>query len=223
MPVNAVAGGTYAELKGQRRRLSQAFFRANALLVRSGFLFAGVLSLVAPEFIRVVLGSKWLPMLDAFRLMLIYTLLDPIKSTVTSVIIVSGAPEGVVRARFIQLVILICGLITLGPMFGIVGVAVAVDLMLAVGIVLLLREAHKFVDFSTIRLFAVPALALVVGLLGARLVGSLLSIAQSDLVSSAVEVCAFSTLYVGMLLSLERNSVKMLLSVLGQLRRIDLD
>lgn len=35
-PVNMVAGGTYAELKGERLRLSQAFFRTNALLVRSG-------------------------------------------------------------------------------------------------------------------------------------------------------------------------------------------
>ena len=58
-PVNQVAGGTYAELKGERKRLSQAFFRTNALLVRSGFFLAGLLALIAPELIAILLGDKW--------------------------------------------------------------------------------------------------------------------------------------------------------------------
>jgi O-antigen/teichoic acid export membrane protein len=219
MPVSTVASGTYAELKGQRRRLSQAFFRANALLVRTGFFLAGILALVAPEFIRLLLGEKWLPMLDAFRLMLVYTLLDPIKITVASVITVSGAPEKVVRARFIQLLILIAGLVVLGPRFGIVGVAMAVDLMLVVGILLLLREARRFVDFSTFRLFAVPALALSVGLLASQLALNLSCVLQSDWTSVAVKVAVFSMLYAGILLALERKNVGMLLSMLRQMGR----
>jgi O-antigen/teichoic acid export membrane protein len=219
MPVNAVAGGTYSELKGQRLRLSQAFFRVNALLVRTGFFLAGVLALIAPEFIRLFLGEKWLPMLDAFRLMLIYTLLDPIKITVASVITASGAPERVVRARFIQLLILIAGLVTLGPRFGIVGVAIAVDLMLVVGILLLLREARRFVDFSLVRLFTVPALALSVGLLAAQLALNLPGLRQSDWTNMAAKAAVFSVLYPGILLALERESVAMLLSMLQRMRR----
>jgi O-antigen/teichoic acid export membrane protein len=219
MPVNAVAGGTYSELKGQRRRLSQAFFRANALLVRTGFYLAGVLALVAPEFIRLLLGEKWLPMLDAFRLMLVYTLLDPIKITVASVITASGAPEKVVRARFIQLLILIVGLVTLGPRFGIVGVAVAVDLMLVVGILLLLRGAQRFVDFSWSRLFAVPALALSVGLLAAWLAMNLPGVPLSNWRSAAVKVAVFSVLFLGILFALEKQHIKMLLDTLRRMHQ----
>ncbi len=219
-PVNAVAGGTYSELKGQRRRLSQAFFRVNALLVRTGFFLAGVLALIAPEFIRLLLGEKWLPMLDAFRLMLVYTLLDPIKITVASVITASGTPERVVRARFVQLLILIAGLVTLGSRFGIVGVAVAVDLMLVVGILLLLREAREFVDFSWFRLFTVPTLALAVGLLAGRLALNLPYMSQSDWSSIAIKMVVFSVLYAGVLLALERENVKMLLDLLRRMRRI---
>ncbi len=218
MPVNAVASGTYSELKGHRRRLSQAFFRANALLVRTGFLLAGVLALVAPEFIRLLLGEKWLPMLDAFRLMLVYTMLDPIKITVASVITASGAPEKVVLARSIQLVVLIVGLVVLGPSLGIVGVALAVDAMLVVGIVLLLREARRFVDFSWFRLFAVPALALSVGLLAARLALNLPYVLQSDWTSAALKGTVFSVLYAGVHLALERENVKMLLDLLRRMR-----
>jgi O-antigen/teichoic acid export membrane protein len=219
LPVNAVADGTYAELKGQRRRLSQAFFRANALLVRTGFFLAGVLALVAPEFIRLLLGAKWLPMLDAFRLMLVYTLLDPIKITVASVITASGTPERVIRVRFVQLVILFIGLVTLGPAFGITGVAVAVDLMLVVGILLLLMEARRFVDFSWFRLFAVPTLALAVGLLSGRLAIMLPGVLQSDWSSGGVKMAAFLVLYVGILLGLERENVRVLVRILMTLRR----
>jgi O-antigen/teichoic acid export membrane protein len=217
MPINVVAGGTYSELKGQRVRLSQAFFRTNALLVRTGFLLAGILALIAPEFIRLLLGVKWLPMLDAFRLMLIYTLLDPIKLTVANVITASGAPERVVRARLVQLAILVAGLVTLGPRLGIVGVAVSVDLMLVVGILLLLREARRYVDFSWLRLFAIPSLALSVGLLAGRLALNLPGVLESDWASGVVKTAVFSSLYVGILFSLERENVMTLLDMLKRL------
>ena len=219
-PLNTVAGGTYSELKGDRIRLSKAFFRTNAFLVRTGFFLAGVMALVAPEFIRLLLGTKWLPMLDAFRLMLIYTLLDPIKITVASVITASGAPERVVRARFIQLGVLIIGLVILGPTFGITGVAVAVDLMLVTGILLLLWEARRFVDFSWSRLFAVPTLALIVGLLASRLAILLPGVLQSDWSSGGLKVAVFSVLYSGVLLAFERENVKVLLDLLRQIRSV---
>ncbi len=57
-PINSVASGTYAELKENPKQLSQAFFRANALLVRTGFFMAGLLALIAPEFIYLVIGAS---------------------------------------------------------------------------------------------------------------------------------------------------------------------
>jgi O-antigen/teichoic acid export membrane protein len=163
-PVEMVASGTYAELKGDRKRLSKAFFRVNALMVRSGFLLGGWLFVIAPEFIRLLLGDQWLPMLDTFRLMLVFTLLDPLKDTIANAIVALGMPEKVISARFIQLIILGAGLFILGPRFGTVGVAIAVDLMLVVGIALLLHYVRPYVDVSLLRLFAAPAIALAIGM-----------------------------------------------------------
>jgi hypothetical protein len=147
---------------------------------------------------------------------------------VASAITVSGAPEKVLRARFIQLLILIAGLVTLGPRFGIVGVAIAVDLMLVVGILLLLWEARRFVHFSVLRLFAAPTLALMVGLLAlmvgllaGRLALNLPYVLQSDWTSAAVKVAAFSVLYAVILLLLERKNVKMLLGMVRRLWQIE--
>ncbi|GAB4532334.1 MAG: hypothetical protein Fur0018_20910 [Anaerolineales bacterium] len=163
-PVNQVATSTYAALKEQPKRLSQAFFRVNALLIRSGFFIAGLLFLLAPEFIHFVIGDKWLPMMTTFRLMLVYTLLDPIKVTIGNVFIAMGEPEKVVRARAWQMVIMLGGLFTLGNLWGIEGVALTADIMLIAGIGLLLWQVRVHVQFSLWRLFGPPLLALGVGL-----------------------------------------------------------
>lgn len=214
--VNTVAGGTYAELKAQRKRLSQAFFRTNALLVRTGFYLAGVLALIIPEFIHLVITDKWLPMLPAFRLMLVFTLLDPIKITVADLFVAMGRPEKVVRARLAQLGTLVVGLFLLGPPFGISGVALAVDLMLVVGIALLLWQAREYVDLSVTRLFAVPALALGVGLAGTYVALQLAAIPGPSWWTGLIKAAAFSAGYGLVLFALE---YRQLLDMAGFLSR----
>jgi O-antigen/teichoic acid export membrane protein len=215
-PVNRVVEGTYAELKENRHHLSQAFFRANAFLVRSGFFLAGLLALVAPEFTRLLLGPKWLPMLDAFRLMLVFTLLDPIKTTVGGLFIAVGSPERVVRARFAQLVVLVGGLFLLGPTLGITGVALAVNIMLAVGMIILLRKAREYVDFSPLRLFVAPALALLLGLLLARIAINVPGVLGSDWRTGFVKSIVFSMTYSIALLITERRQFFEIFSVLNK-------
>jgi O-antigen/teichoic acid export membrane protein len=207
-PIEKVVGGTYAELKGDGRRLSKAFFRTNAFLVRTGFILAGLLSLTAPELIVIVLGAKWLPMLDAFRLMLVFTLFDPIKLTIGSLFVAVGRPEVVVRARLIQLGLLLVGLFVLGPVWGIAGVALAVDIMLVAGIGILLWQARPYVRFSVRRLFAVPMLGLVAGLVVAWLLVGIPSMPESPWVTGAVKTAAFLLVYGLILLALERRELR---------------
>lgn len=205
VPVNQVASGAYAELKGDRLRLSQAFFRSNALLVRSGFFLAGLLALIAPEFIVILLGEKWLPMLQAFRLMLVFTLLDPIKMTVADLFIAVGRPELVVRVRLAQLIVMVAGLFILGMRLGITGVALAVNIMLVVGIGILLWQARRFVDFSARRMFMVPALALLVGMaVGAGAMSALTAV--SPWITGSIKTLTFGATYIILLLLLERRT-----------------
>jgi O-antigen/teichoic acid export membrane protein len=215
--LNSVAAGTYAELKDQPKRLSQAFFRINALLVRTGFLLAGLLALVAPEFIRLVLGEQWLPMLSAFRLMLVFTLLDPIKATVASLFVAVGLPEKMVYARSVQMVVLVVGLFALGPRWGIAGVALAVDAMLVVGIVLLLWQARAHVDYSLQRMFVVPGFALTLGIVAAILLIRIPGVQTSDWYSGTVKTAAFSSIYSGILFLLERDEIRRMIALLKQM------
>lgn len=206
-PISDIASGMFAELKEKPKQLSQAFFRVNGMLVRAGFLFTGVLALIAPEFIRILLGAKWLPMLDAFRLMLVFALLEPLKSTVSSLFIAVGEPERIVKTRLVQLLILVSGLFLFGTIWGIEGVALSVTLMGITGMVLLLFQARLFARFSVLRLFAVPAFALIAGMLMARLAIEYPGVKGSDWRTGAVKVIVFIFLYGSVLLAIERKQV----------------
>jgi O-antigen/teichoic acid export membrane protein len=209
-PINLVAGGTYAELKEDGVRLSKAFFRTNAFLVRTGFLLAGIFALVAREFIVLALTDKWLPMLDAFRLMLIFTMFDPMKLTIADLFVAVGRPDKIVRVRVIQLVVMVGGLLLLSPSLGITGVALAVDIMLVVGIGLLLWQAREFVQFSARQLFLVPVLALALGLIAGFLIVRAPFIPDSHWVTGLVKLLVFVSIYGGVLLLLEwRQTMKM--------------
>jgi O-antigen/teichoic acid export membrane protein len=211
-PMAAVTAGTFSELKGNRLRLSQAFFRTSALLVRSGFLLAGLLYLLAPEFVRLAIGEKWLPMIPAFRLMLVYSLLVPLQKAVSQVFASAGRPEALVRVRIVQLGILLLGLSALGSRFGITGVALAVNVMFVFGMAVLLWWIRAYVDFSLWRLFAVPSLALGLGLLVAGGAARMPAILGSDWQTGLVKLVLFSVVFGSIILVLEHNQLRQALA-----------
>jgi lipopolysaccharide exporter len=174
-----------------------------------------VLALVAPEFIHLVIGDKWLPMLQAFRLMLVFTMLDPIKVTVADLFVAVGRPELVVRARLVQLAVLIAGLFLLGPLLGISGVALAVNLMLIIGIAMLLWQARTYVDISLVRLFAVPGLALALGLALSYAAVELSGLVGPSWWTGVIKALTFSVVYGLVSLALERQQVTEALSIVS--------
>jgi O-antigen/teichoic acid export membrane protein len=212
-PINLVAGGTYAELKEDGLRLSKAFFRTNAFLVRTGFLLAGIFALVSREFIILALGDKWLPMLAPFRLMLIFTMFDPMKMTIADLFVAVGRPEKIVRARIIQLIVMVGGLLLLAPTLGITGVALAVDVMLVVGIGLLLWQAREFVQFSVRQLFLIPALALAVSLSAGFLIARAPFVPDSHWVTALVKLAVFVPVYGGFFVMLEWRQTKRMVEI----------
>jgi O-antigen/teichoic acid export membrane protein len=128
--------------------------------MRAGFLFSGALVLVTPEFVRILLGDRWLPMVTAFRLMTIYALLDPLLLTAGNLLTAIGRPQIIVRAQMMQLACFIPAVILMAFQWGIEGVAIAADLMLVVGLAVRWHYARRHVDFSAWQMFRYPTLAL---------------------------------------------------------------
>ena len=216
-PVSMVTSATYAELKDDRARRSQTFFRVNALLIRSGFLLGGWFSVVAPELISIFLGEKWLPWVSAFRLMLVLSVLNPIKVTVSSVLVSQGKPEQVSLVRLIQLGVMLVGLFGLGFRLNIEGVALAVDLMLVVGMGLVFRLVRPYVDVSYTRLFLLPGIGLLLGLGLSALAPLIWNLSASDWLAVVVKSLFFALGYGGIILLFEG---RLILSLVQEIRNL---
>ena len=212
-PINSVAFGTYAEASYDRKELSEAYNRTNSFLIRTGFLLVGLLALAAPEFIRITIGERWMPMLSTFRLMLPFTLFDPMKRTMGSVFSAVGKPGIIVRIKVIQLIILIVLLFVLGNPFGIEGAALAVDLMMMVGITLILYRAKQYVDFSLKKLFGVPVFALTLSLIAGFGLDYWLLGGVSDIYSGLVKGSVFCLIYIGVFLLFDREEIDKIYSM----------
>lgn len=161
-PVLSVFFPTFARLQDEPLRLSRAFFRVTSLMVRVGFWFSLVFILAAPEFIQLLLGERWLPMLMTFQLMIVYTLFDPLAMGASNLLMAVGYPNLIVRTRAVQFVLFVPAVVLLGYAAGIEGVAVAADLMVLSGAILLFFYSRRFVDYSMRALWLWPAVSLVV-------------------------------------------------------------
>lgn len=206
-PVQNVAVGTYAEVAHDKKRLSEAFYQTNALLIRTGFFLVGILFLIAPEFIRILIGERWLPMLLAFRLMLPYTLFDPVKKTMANLFIAVGKPEITVKIRAVQLVVMVAGMYLLGNLMGIEGVALAVDIMMLVGIVMILIKAKEFVDYSLKKFFLTPFIAMAGSLALGFAVDQLVSPYLNDILSGMIEIILFSAVFIGIYYLIDKQDL----------------
>jgi O-antigen/teichoic acid export membrane protein len=214
-PASPVTWGTYAELKGDRRRLSQAFFDTNAALLRAAFLLGGLLLVAAPELTALLLGRRWLPMVPAFRFMLLYALLHPIMGTVATFFLAVGAPQVVVQTRVVQLVVVGTGVFAIGGTFGIAGVAFAVGLMQLAGLVVMLWRARHWIDISVPRLVAVPSAALALAFAAVAAFGVAGPHPRSLVAVATLKVGAFGSVYVAVLAALEHRYIR---SVLRRLK-----
>lgn len=217
-PINSVFFGTYAEVARDRQRLSMAFFRSNALLVRGACLLMGGLGVAAPELIRLVLTEKWMPMLTPFRLLLVFSLLDPLAMGLSGLLMSTGRPERVFLPRLVQVLVLVLGLLTLGRAYGTSGVALSVDLMALAGVALLFREARRIVDVSLLALWGPPLAAMAAGLLAVALLLRLPPPPGADLGMLAAKSAAFGLVFVAVLLVVERRRLRLLLDYARALR-----
>jgi O-antigen/teichoic acid export membrane protein len=187
-------------------------------MIRLGFLFSLVFVLIVPEFIHVFLGSKWLPMALTFRLMILYTLLDPLVNTSDHLLTAVGRPQVLARIRALQLLIFVPTVIVLAHYSGINGVAIAADLMLVIGLIYMLVEIRRFVTLSLWKMFRYPTLGLLLGG-GIAIIVSQYLVVENDVLSLFLKGGLASVGYIGVLLTFERREHKNYIDIIRRLIR----
>lgn len=207
-PILSVFFPAFATLQDDPVRLARAFFRAASLMVRTGILFSLLLILAAPEFIELLLTARWLPMLLTFQLMIVYTLCDPLSVSARNLLMAVGQPQVVMRIQLVQTVVFIPAVMLFSRLGGIAGVALAADIMILIGAVLLFRYTHRVIDYSARALWLWPLVGLVataVPILALTPVWRLLPLWGALIVKSAL----ITILYVSFLWLTERQQLRL--------------
>ena len=215
-PLITVLFPTFAQLQDNRTDLSKAYFRVCSLIVRIGFLFAGIFFLVTPEFLRIFLDPSWWSIEPIFRLMLIYTLFDPIFALSGRLIVAMGQPRVLTRIKFAQILFFIPAVILLSLQFGIAGTAVAADLMLLLGFMLLVPRLREFIDFSLKRLLIWPLIALILALSCSWIAASFME-TTSIWLSLTVKIGVATSIYAGIMWIFERHFYSQILTTFRNL------
>ena len=154
-----------------------------------------------------------MPMLMTFRLMLPFTMFDPLKLMMANLFLAVGKLEVVVKIRSIQVAILVIFLFVLGLPFGIEGVAIAVDLMMVAGIAMILFKAKDHVEIFVRKMFLVPTIGLLAGLLAGFAGSRILAVELSDWFSGIIKAFTFVLVYILVLLLLEKDQVQRMLKL----------
>jgi O-antigen/teichoic acid export membrane protein len=160
-PIINVVFSTFSELQDNRLALSKAYYRTASLIIRLGFLAGGMLIWGGREFIMLLIGNQWLPMVTTFQLMVVYALLDPLRSVSANLILATGQPRSWTVARVVESIFFVPAVIIASSIAGAKGVAIVVDIAVILALSILFYSLRDLVDISFLRLLLPPSLAIV--------------------------------------------------------------
>jgi len=206
-PVTNVFFSTYAIVQDRAQDLTQAFWQASSFLVRLGLLLAVFLVTAAGELTVVLFGKTWLPIVPVFQLMLIYIVLDPIYNNLSYLMIGIGHPRLLNKVRGIQVLVFVIAVISFSYLWNIFGVAMAANLMMLVGTLLLFYYSRRFVEVSFLRLFGWPACAAIFSGLSVWLISGQLSHINNPWYILIAKSLVVGFAYIGILFLAEREAI----------------
>lgn len=202
-PLFRVFVPVFAHVQKDRKRLSEAFSQCAYLLIRLVFFGAGMFVFIMPEFIHLVIGEKWMPMLLAFRLLLGYAVFDSLFGLLHGLFNAIGRPTLLRNTALIQAVVFFPTVVLGAYLYGIEGVSMAANGMLLIGISCLYRPLIETIDLSIKRLFLWPFIALGSALTTGIILESFLSIPTIQMFFFKCAV--FISFFWGILITMERK------------------
>ena len=126
--IGRVAFPAYSKIQDHQKGLQQAYFQIMRLTIAISIPIAIGIAFLAPDFTRIFLGEKWMPMVPAMQLLAIAGLIKSIISTGSPLFAGSGHPNFEFYMQFIRALIMIIAIYPLTIYMGISGAALCVIL-----------------------------------------------------------------------------------------------
>ncbi|MFQ5862893.1 MAG: lipopolysaccharide biosynthesis protein [Candidatus Brocadiales bacterium] len=130
--ISQVTFPAYSKLQDDIPRLREAYLKVLQLTAFLSFPIAGLIFVLAPDFTKIFLGEKWMPMVPAMQVLVLAGLVRSIGTTVGNVFFAIGKPKLEVKWEIIRLATLAAFIYPFTRWWGILGTSIAVFLSIFV-------------------------------------------------------------------------------------------
>jgi len=124
--ISQVTFPAYSKLQDNPEGLRQAYLKTLQLTAFISIPLAGGIFILAPEFTRIFLGDKWMPMVPAMQVLALAGLIRSIQATTGPVFQAVGRPNIDTKWQVVRLMVLVILIYPLCSRWGIFGTSVAV-------------------------------------------------------------------------------------------------
>ncbi|UCH12355.1 MAG: lipopolysaccharide biosynthesis protein [Candidatus Omnitrophota bacterium] len=124
--ISQVTFPAYSKLQDNIDKLREAYLKVLQFTAFLSFPIAGLIFILAPDFTRIFLGEKWLPMVPAMQVLVLWGLIRSIGATTGPIFYGVGRPKIITKLQLLQLFLLIILIYPLTMQFGILGAALSV-------------------------------------------------------------------------------------------------
>lgn len=124
--VSQVTFPAYSKLQDNFLKLKEGYLKTIQLIAFISIPLAGGIFISAPEFTRIILGEKWMPMVPAMQVLALWGLIRSLGSTQSPLLYAIGKPQIITKIHFLQAILLISIIYPFTIKWGILGASLAV-------------------------------------------------------------------------------------------------
>lgn len=124
--ISLVTFPAYSKLQNDIPKLREGYLKVLQVTAFLSFPIAGLIFVLAPDFTKIFLGEKWLPMVPAMQTLVFWGLIRSLGATTGPIIYATGRPKLLTKYQLFQIIILITLIYPLTISWEILGTSLAV-------------------------------------------------------------------------------------------------
>ena len=125
--ISQVTFPAYSKLQDNLPKLRETYLKVLQFIAFLSFPIAGLIFILAPDFTKIFLGEKWMPMVHVMQILCIFGVTRSINALFGSFLQGIGKPSILTKASTIQLIIIIILIYPLTSRMGIIGTSITVS------------------------------------------------------------------------------------------------
>jgi len=152
--ISQVTFPAYSKLQDNIPKLRESYLKVLQVTVFLSFPLAGLIFILAPEFTRIFLGEKWIPMVPAMQALAFFGITRAINATTGPVFQGIGKPKINTVGSMFQLVVFIAIIFPLTHRWGILGTSIAVIIPNILFMIYIVKKLESTMNYKLVNFIA---------------------------------------------------------------------